>query len=422
MSRFPLSRLPTSRFRHPLAAAAAVATLALALAPARADVVTDWNQVAIDASTAESPQASWRVLAMAHGAIFDAMNAIARGYKPYLIQPPVAAGASQGAAAATAAHGVLLALYPAQKGKLDAALKTSLAAVPEGAAKDDGATLGRLVAEKYIAARANDGADRKVDFTPGTKPGQWRPAPPSMAPFASVFWSQVTPFVLTSALEVPAPGPLAIDSEAYAKEIDEVRRLGARNSTERSADQTAAAIFSLIKGTELWSAAARASAAAKGTTPIENARIFALMSMATMDASVAGWAIKKQYPTWRPITAIREAGTRPDPNWEPLLLTPSHPDYVSGHCITSGATARALARLFGGDGVRFSATYGGPFGLSRSYSGFAQAENEIGDARVWAGIHTRTADVHGGIVGHQIADLVVERAMTPLGMVSAQTQ
>jgi len=248
---------------------------------------------------------------------------------------------------------------------------------------------------------------------------QWRPTPPANAAFGSVFWAQVRPFVLSSPLEVPAPGPLAIDSVQYAKEIDEVRRLGARDSKERSADQTSAAIFSLIKGTELWSAAARAAAAAKRTSPIENARIFALMSLATMDATIAGWAIKKQHPLWRPITAIREARANADPNWEPLLVTPPHPDYVSGHCITSGASSRVLAMLFGNDGVRFSATYGGGFGLTRSYSGFTHAEKEIEDARVWAGIHTRSADVDGGIVGHKIAELVVQRAMTPLAVKSA---
>jgi len=403
------------------AAVASVAILAAAAftPAARADIVTDWNLIALEASAADAPQTSWRVLAITHGAIFDALNSIAPTYKPFVLTVQASPGASQSAAAAAAAHGVLSALYPAQKARLDGALKSSLANVPEGAARDDGIALGRQMAEKYIAARADDGADRKVDFTPGTSPGQWRPTPPANAAFGSVLWAQVRPFVLSSPLEVPAPGPLAIDSVQYAKEIDEVRRLGARDSKERSADQTSAAIFSLIKGTELWSAAARAGVAARRTSAIENARIFALMSLATMDATIAGWAIKKQTPLWRPITAIREARANADPNWEPLLVTPPHPDYVSGHCITSGASSRVLAMLFGNDGVRFSATYGGGFGLTRSYSGFTHAEKEIEDARVWAGIHTRSADVDGGIVGHKIAELVVQRAMTPLAVKSA---
>jgi hypothetical protein len=383
---------------------------------AAADVITDWNVTILATTQAESPQSEWRTLAITHGAMFDAVNAITRTHSAYLVQPKAVEGSAMEAAAAAAAHGVLTALYPVQKGALDGALKASLAKLPDGAGKDGGVAVDREVAEKYVAARANDGANRQVAYTPGSARGQWRPAPPAMAAFATAFWADVTPFVLKSASEVAAPGPLPLDSAQYAKELDEVRKVGARNSTTRTADQTSAAIFSLIKGGPLWSSAARAAAAAKGTSVPENARIFALMSMATSDAVVAGWAIKKQFPLWRPITAIREATVNPDPTWEPLLITPPHPDYVSGHCITSGATARMLTLLFGGDGVKFSATFGGPAGLARSWSGFAQAEQEIADARVWAGIHTRTADDHGGIVGHQIADIVLARVMRPVAV------
>ena len=386
----------------------------LSVSTASADVVTDWNVTALGVAAPATAQGTNRVMAITHAAIFDAVNAVTRSHTPYLIQPRAPAGTSQDAAAAAAAYGVLAWLYPAQKAALDAALKTSLGKVPDGTAKDDGVDVGRQVAEKYIATRTGDGADRKVDYTPGAGAGKWRPTPPAMEPFVSVVWAEVTPFVLKSPTEVAVPGPLSLDSERYAREIDEVRRVGARDSKERTADQTAAAIFSLMKGSELWNSAARAAAAAKGTSVIENARIFALLNVATMDATIAGWAIKKQYALWRPITAIREAAVNPDPNWEPLLITPSHPDYVAGHCITSGAAARALALLFGNDGVKFSATFGGGFGLTRTYTGFAQAEKEIANARVWAGIHTRTADEHGGMVGHQIAELAVQRVMRPV--------
>ncbi|MGH2398251.1 MAG: vanadium-dependent haloperoxidase [bacterium] len=333
---------------------------------------------------------------------------------PYLIQPQAPAGTSQHAAAAVAAYGVLVWLYPSQKARLDEALKTSLGKLPDGAAKDNGVAVGRHVAEKYVAVRTRDGADRKVDYIPGTAAGKWRATSPAMQPFVSVVWAEVTPFVLKSPTEVAAPGPLPLDSAQYAKDIDEVRRVGARDSKERTADQTAAAIFSLMKSSDLWSAAARAAAAAQGTSVIDNARIFALMHMAMMDATIAGWAIKKLYRLWRPIMAIREATVNPDPNWEPLLITPSHPDYVSGHCIIAGAAARTLTLLFGTDGVKFSATFGGGFGLTRNFTGFAAAEKEIEDARVWPGIHTRTADEHGTRVGHQIAELTVQRVMRPL--------
>ena len=183
------------------------------------------------------------------------------------------------------------------------------------------------------------------------------------------------------------------------------------NSKERSADQTAAAIFSLTKPAQLLGPAARAAVTAKGSSVIDNARTFALMQVAGVDGFIAGWAIKKQYSLWRPITAIRQAATNADPNWTPLLVTPNHPDYVSGHCIVSGAMAQALRLVLGNDGVPFSATFAG--NLSRSYENLTQAEKEIGNARVWAGIHTRTADDHGALVGHKIAELVVQRVTKP---------
>jgi hypothetical protein len=328
----------------------------LSLTTAKADVVTDWNVIALDVSESSLPQPTNRALAITHAAMFDAINAVTRSHTPYLIQPKTPAETSQDAAASVTAYAVLAWLYPNQKSALDTARKISLGKLSDSQAKNDGIALGQQVADKYIAVRSTDGAERKVDYTPVSGVGKWRPTPPANQPFVSAFWADVVPFVLKSPTEVAAPGPLPLDSPQYAKELDEVRRLGARESKERTADQTAAAIFSLIKGGTVWNAAARASAAAQGTSVIENARIFALLNMAMMDSTIAGWAVKKQYPLWRPITAIREAAVNPDPNWEPLLITPSHPDYLSGHCITSGAAAKTLALLFGNDGVKFSGT------------------------------------------------------------------
>ncbi len=397
-----------------------ILALLLSLNAAHADVVTDWNLTALAASEASSPQVSNRAMAITHAALFDAMNAITRSHTPYLIQPAALPDTSKEAAGAGAAHGVLVWLYPAQKSLLDNALKATLDKISDSAAKDKGTALGKLVADKYIATRSNDGADRKLNYTPVGGAGHWRATPPGYQPFATVLWAEVTPFVLKSPTELAAPGPLPLDSAQYAKEIDEVRRIGARDSKERSADQTAAAIFSLIRGSEMWNGAARAAATAQSTGVMENARIFALMNMAMADAIGAGWAIKRQHPLWRPITALREATVNAAPSWEPLLLTPPHPDYVSGHCINSGAAAHTLALLFGNDGVKFSATYGGGGGLMRSFSGFAAAEKEIEDARVWAGIHTRTADEHGSQLGHKIAELVVQRVMRPVEVKPAQ--
>jgi hypothetical protein len=384
--------------------------------PCHADVVTDWNVTGMDASAQTNVLVQSRALAITHAAVFDAVNVIAGKYKAYLAEVKAPAGASQEAAAAASAHAVLSWLLPAQKGMLDAALTSSLAKMPDGAAKEDGVAVGKQVAAKYIAMRGEDGSARKMDYMPGESPGQWRPTPPAYAPMGAPQWAEVVPFVLKSPTELVAKGPPALDSAQFARDLDKVRRLGARDSGERTADQTAAAIFWVINPTVPWNAAARATAAAKGPSVIDNARIFALMNMAGADAYIASWAIKKQYGFWRPVTAIRAAAQNPDPNWEPLLNTPAHPDYVSGHCIYTGAAARALQQLFGDNGVTFSATFGGPNGITRSYPGFAQAEKEVEEARVWGGIHFPTANEDGIALGHQIADLAVQRHMRLVGL------
>jgi hypothetical protein len=393
-------------------AIAATALLSLCIGTARADVVTDWNLTTLSITQASPPPVELRAVTLTHGAIFDAVNALTRTHQPLLVQPAAPAGSSQDAAAASAAHGVLIVLYPGSKATLDAALAASLAKVPDGAGKDGGIALGREVAQHYITARSTDGSERKPEYTPGSGAGKWQPTFPGNLPFTSVIWADVKPFALKSATEVTAPGPLALDSAEYARDLDEVRRMGAKNSKERSADQTAAAIFSLATPTQLFGPAARTAVTAKGSSVIDNARTFAAMQVAGLDAMVTGWTLKKQYSLWRPITAIRQASTNADATWTPLLNTPNHPDYVSGHCIISGAMAQTLRLLLGNDGVPFTATFAG--NLSRSYDNFTQAEKEVGNARVWAGIHTRTADDHGAIVGHKIAELVVQRVTKPI--------
>jgi hypothetical protein len=389
------------------------AVLMTALPSSRADVVTDWNVTALGLTTASPPQVEMRALSLMHVSMFDAVNAITRTHQAYMSPMPTApAGASAEAAAASAAHAVLVSIYPLQKAALDAALQASLAKLPDGAGKSDGSALGRQVAEQCIAMRTGDGWNARVAYTPATAPGSWQAAPPSMGGFASVHWAEVKPFFLKSATEVSAPGPLAIDSAQYAKELDEVRRLGARHSTERTADQTVAAIFTLMNGGQMWNAAARAASAANGTSMPENARIFAIINMAALDAVIAGWEVKRKMGTWRPLTAIRAASSNGDPTWEPLINTPPHPDYLSGHSATSGAWSRSLQLLFGNDGVPFTATFNNA--LTRRFGSFSQAATEIENARIWAGIHTRTADEHATALGRHVAELAVQRGMPKL--------
>ena len=187
----------------------------------------------------------------------------------------------------------------------------------------------------------------------------------------------------------------------FARDFDEVKSVGARNSTTRTADQTAAAIFWTVQTAVPWHAAARAASAAKGLSLSENARLFALLSVASADSQIIAFEEKYKRPHWRPITAIRAAtdlniaALKGDIGWEPLLVTPPHPEYPSAHAMFSGAAEAVLRGFFGSDEVDVSVTAPGPFGVTRTYRKFSELTEEVDNARVWGGIHFRSADVDG---------------------------
>lgn len=384
------------------------------------DAVLDWNVTALSVLPVPSAPQQYRGLAMVHAAIFDAVNAIDRRYATYAVEVKAPAGASAEAAAAAAGHSVLTHLYPAQQATFDAALTTSLAKIVAGQAKDNGIKVGKEVAEKLVALRSKDGADQKGDYRAEARPGIWQPTLPTFAPALLPYWGTVTPFAIQRADQFKVPAPLPLNSAAYVKELNEVKRLGGRNSTARTADQTAAAIWSPAPPAVIWNAAARAAATAKGNTLIENARLFALLNIAGVDAYIAGYDVKYKYKLWRPVTAIRNADAignpalTPDRNWEPLIVTPAHPDYISGHCVTAGAAERVLQNFFGSDAVNVSIIFPANVGVTRSFTSFSQLAKELGDARLWGGVHTRTADKQGDVLGKQVGDYVFNHALLPL--------
>jgi hypothetical protein len=386
------------------------------------DVVTSWNVTALNVTQTASTSAplQFRALAITHAAIFDAVNAINRRYNPYVIDVKAPQSASVEAAAAAAAHSALSRLYPAQQTTLDAALKETLAKVPDGQSKEDGVKVGQAVAEKLIELRSKDGWDAKIDYKPGTGLGVWQPTPPGYAAAVLTQVGKMTPFTLKSANQIKIPAPLDFKSAAYIKDLNEVKTVGAKKSKTRGADQTAAAIFWTTQTASPWNAAARAAAATKNNGILENARLFALLNLAATDAYIAGYYIKYQYNVWRPITAIREASKigslalSADPKWEPLIITPPHPDYVSGHCVSTAAAERILQDFFGNDTVTVSETFPPKVGVTRTYTSFSQMSKEVEDARVWGGVHTRTADVRGTELGHQVADYVFKTFLRPV--------
>jgi hypothetical protein len=403
-------------------ASAVVATLCLsgAIGTARADAVMDWNATAAALPIAVPPVHA-RVMAAMHGAVYDAINSIEPQHETYRFPVEAPAGASKDAAVATAAHAVLAALVPSQKAALDAVLAQSLAKISDDRSKADGIAVGKTVAERMLAWRAKDNFDAKAEDKPGTGVGVWQRTPPGLAPGALPQLGGVTPFMLKSVDQFAAKGRPALTSREFARDLDEVRRLGGRHSTERSADQTAVAIFWAGNEIPQLNAVARAISQARRLSMPENARLFALVHTAAADALIVSFRIKYQENAWRPITAIRTGygGVAPDPNWESLLITPPHPDYPSAHCIAAGAVAQVLRDLFGSDEVKFSYVFPPGLGMMRGYTSLAQIEKEMEDARVFAGIHFRSTDEHSTELGRRVGAYAVANHLRPVGAARA---
>ena len=383
----------------------------IAPAAARADAVTQWNlnaSNAIFAVAAQPPQLSVPHLAMVHGAIYDAVNAIDGGHEGYLLTPRLAEPFdSKDAAAATAAYRVLLHLFPAQQTMLDAQYAASLAAVPDGMQKTRGIAVGEGAAAAMIAARTGDGRFGPAGFLTGTLPGVWRPVLPAFVNDPAAWLKHVKPFMLESPEQLRTKGPLPLDHPKYAREFQEVKSLGSLTSTSRTADQTHAARYWAENPPATWSRVFRTLSGQEGLSINENARLFAMLYLSAADALISVWNDKAHWLYWRPITAIREADTDGNPrteqdaNWLPLIATPPYPEYPSGHTGLSGSIAATLQDFFKTDKVGWSDTNNA--GLTRSFRRFSEAIDEIVDARIWSGIHFRTADEQGERIGKDVA-------------------
>jgi len=364
-------------------------------------------------------------MAMMHLAMYDAVDAIEMTHQMYYCTASAIPGSSKEAAAAQAAHDVLVNLYPSDSAKLNAALAASLAVVPDGASKTNGISLGQQVASQIVAWRSNDGSSTVVPYTPSTDPGKWRPTPPSYAPALLPNWPYVTPFCMTTGSEFRGSGPPPMTSAEYAASFNDVKSLGAINSTTRTAYQTQTAYFWADGGGTStppghWNMIAQTVAAQKGNTLSENARMFALLNMSLADAAICAWDNKYGYNSWRPITAIQLADEmnnplcQPDPNWEPLLTTPNFPEYVSGHSTFSGAAAEALGLFYGTDNVTFTIGSDGLPGVYRTYDSFSQAAYEAGRSRIYGGIHFEFSDASAIQAGGEIAQAAFTTALQPI--------
>jgi len=411
-------------------------TLAAAAAP---DEIANWNQMLFRMGLVggTSPIVMTRVAAIVQGAVFDAVNGIDPRYAPVHVPPAAPAGASQEAAAVQAAYVTLLALYPTQKSVLDARLAVSLASIgtrENSAAIASGIAWGQTVANAILTWRSTDGfAPAPPPFLGGTGVGEWRPTPPGFAPGAAPQFAYMTPWVISAPGQFRPAGPPALTSARYTADFNETRIMGSMTSATRTSDQTVFAWFwASSTASYLWNHVAlslmereRDSSDDEGrhsrhhNSTLGNARLLALLNLAIADAGIGCWEAKYTYVFWRPVTAIPLAdtdgnpATPADPTWMPLFATPAHPEYPSGHSCVSGAAGGVLAHYFG-DRTRFSVTSDVMPGVVRSFDSFSKALDEVQNARIFAGIHFRSATNDGQTLGASVAGYVLENALQPL--------
>ena len=400
-----------------------------AAAAAVPDQVRAWNKHAYNeliVTAGQAPPVAVLHLAMVHGAVYDAVNSIHGGYEPYLGSLPAPGGSSKDAAAAAAAYQVLLSILPAREAQLTEYYDASLALIPDGPAKSGGVLVGEAAASAMITERTGDGRSGTDVYEVGTNPGEWRPIPnPNGSPVVNAFrWvGLVDPFLIESAADFATVGPQALDSAEYAAEFDQVKALGGTTGSTRTADQTEQAVFWADHAVGMWTRIFRQLSRHADLSVVENARFFAMLYLTGADAAIACFEDKTK-GFWRPQTAIQEAAddgnaaTEADPTWTSLLQNPPYPDHPSGHNCVSSSFVRTLRDFFGTDEMSFRATrvftQPGPAPITRTYTRFSQAIQEIRWARIYGGLHFWSADAQGGRLGRLVADYRDEHYFQPV--------
>jgi hypothetical protein len=389
----------------------ATAFTAVFTGAACADTIMDWNAKA-DAIAAEKqilPAPHSRALAMLHIAMFEAVNAVEHRYAPYKLTLSADRSTSKEAAAAAAAYDVLLAIYPDQKTRLDEALTASLSGIADPESRSKGIELGKQAAAGVLALRANDGSVAQENYRPSAKPGAY--VPTIVPSFSTV--GATTPWVMTSGSQFRPEPPPALDSQTWTRDLNEIREIGARNSTKRTAEQTTIGRFWFLVGARTYNPIVMQAALAKNMDVVDCARLFALASIAGNDALVAVFDAKYHYNLWRPITAIRNAditlntATPREESWLPLGDTPMHPEYPCAHCITSATISTVLRDIVGDDFGEFSLTSSTAPGVTRKWTRLQDYSDEVSNARIYAGFHYRFSTEVGKEMGKKIGALTV---------------
>ncbi|MGH8129871.1 MAG: vanadium-dependent haloperoxidase [Steroidobacteraceae bacterium] len=373
-------------------------------APASADVVTDWNKKACDIVLAAKPltPVANRTMAIVQTAVYEAVKASAE--------------ASPEAAVAAANRAALTQLMPAQKEAIDHAYQEAIASIPNGDTKDTGIAIGEKAAARVIERRAEDGAAAAESYRPLTTPGVYVPTTIPAVPQ----WSQRKPWLLTSPSQFRPGAPPALDSERWARDFNEVKALGAKEGSTRTAAQTEIARFWEATLPPIYHGVVRSVADQPGRKVVRNARLFAAVTQAVDDAIIAIFDAKYHYNFWRPITAIRNGDrdgnyeTEPNASWMPFIDTPMHPEYPCAHCILAATVATILAADIGhGPMITLTTTSNTANGASRSWKTIEDFVQEVAVARIYDGVHYRNSSETGTAMGRQIGALAAKMHFGP---------
>jgi len=384
-----------------------VAVTLLSSALAQADVVTDWSITAGDlASTGKLPSGgAYRATAVVQTAVYEAVNAITKRYPPERVKLDAAPGASTEAAVAAANRATLTALVPVQQAAIDKAYQEALATLPDTPAKTAGIAVGEQAATALLALCANDGFDAPDSYRPYTTPGAYVPTTlPDIA-----HWPGRKPWTLTSADQFRPGPPPSLTSAVWARDYNEIKALGAKQSTQRTAEQTVIARFWEARVPTIYLPVVRSVAMAPGREITQNARLLAVATQAMDDALIAVADAKYHYNFWRPITAIRNGdsdgndATERDASWVPLIDTPMHPEYPCAHCILSATVATVLyAEVGPGTMPTLRATSPTAPGMERSWTTIEEFMQEVANARIYDGVHYRNSTEVGTAMGKQV--------------------
>ena len=406
--------------RRPSLPLLAILTFMLAAPlPSGADVVLDWNALMIDAIRGDNtgPTLSTRNLAIMHTAIYDSVNSVLRTHQPYLSELDSPLETSPEAAAVGAAYEVMIILYQSFSGPTDELYANWLASAPKTTATTNGLALGKQIGQLALQHRVVDGSSTDVPYIPSDAPGAWRRTPPNFRPPLTPQWRHVMPFCLPGLEPFLPPPPPALNSQEYAKSLNHVKAIGSLESNVRTAEQGLIARFwSDFNYTAMppghFHEIAANIARDRDNSLADNARLFALLSLAQADGAIVCWEAKYAYNLWRPVTAIQRANednnlrTEAELSWQQYLPSPPFPSYPSGHSTFSKASAQVLTHFYRKDAITFITTSDTEIGVIRTFHSLAACADEVGLSRIYGGFHFIFDDVHGKISGAKVADYV----------------